>query len=428
MSKDTKSDLNTIIADAAPKRRWKAKTAIAASVLCVALAVWFTQSKSAAANATGPSYVTEPLARGSVSLSITATGSLQPTNEVTVGSELSGIMLEVYVDVNDRIKKGQPLAKLDPTTHEQQLQSSQASLLSAKANLAQAKATYKENQANLARLQNLRKLSGGKLPSAAEMDSVTAAAERAEASVQVAEAAVGEAEARVQINKSDLEKAVIRSPIDGIVLTRAVEPGQTVAASFQAPELFVIAESLEQMKLLVNVAEADIARLSEGQQARFTVDAWPNRTYQATVRRVSFGSLVTNNVVTYETELEVSNDDLSLRPGMTATADISVAQSQNVFVVPTAALRFKPQIASATHAVEKKSFVQSLTPMPPRQRMGSRSDASSEPATRVSQIWLLQDGQPTPIDVTIGISDGRKTEVAAAQLSEGQPIILRSQS
>ncbi len=381
-----------------------------------------------------PPYVTENVQRGDLSLSITATGNLEPTNEVTVGSELSGIILEVFVDTNDHVTKGQPLAKLDTSKLAQQTESSRANVNAAQAQVAQAEATVKESQASLTRLEELSRLSSGKAVSKADMDTATATADRSKAELLNAKANVGQAQAQLLINESDLQKAIIKSPIDGIVLTRSVEPGQTVAASFTAPELFIIAEKLEHMKLKVAVAEADIGRVANDQKSTFTVDAWPNRSYSANVTKVSFGSAVTDNVVTYETELEVSNDDLSLRPGMTATADIRVAEAKGVLLVPSAALRFDPAKAATLSGPagppgEKKSFVQNLMPGPRRfSSAGHRpTDAPAEKATPgVARVWVLRDGNPEPLTVKLGLSDGRRTEISGEGVTEGLQVITRA--
>lgn len=366
--------------------------------------------------------MTEVLERGEISLTITATGNLAPTTAVTVGGELSGTTLEVYVDFNDRVTQGTPLAKLDTSKLSQQTEISRASVRSAQARVAQAAATVAESAAALTRQ---RELIESKLVSTADLEVTIAAAGRADADLSSAKATVGEAEAQVRINEYDLSKAIIKSPIDGIVLTRSIEPGQTVAASFTAPQLFVIAEKLERMKLNVAIAEADIGRVAAGQNSTFTVDAWPDRSYNARVAKVSFGSAVTDNVVTYLAELEVQNDDLSLRPGMTATADIRVAESTNVFLVSTAALRFSPAGTTNAPAAAKKSFVQSLIPMPTRRSSRpSDSDAAVKPAG--SRLWVLRAGQPESIAVRLGLSDGRHTEVSGEGLTEGMVIILRA--
>ncbi len=418
------ADLAAALQANAPVRSTKLYLILALVVLALSAGAWFWWRSVVHARSLVPLYATEVLARGAIHLTITATGNLEPTNEVTVGSELSGTTLEVYVDINDHVTKGQPLAKLDTSKLTQQTESSRAAVKSAQARVTQAEATVQESSATLFRQEELARLSGGKIPSKSDLDTARASAARARADSLSAQAAVGEAEAQVRINENDLAKALIKSPIDGVVLTRSIEPGQTVAASFTAPELFVIAENLAHMKLKVAIAEADIGRVAKGQKSSFTVDAWPDRAYTATVSRVAFGSVVTNNVVTYLAELEVANDDLSLRPGMTATSDIRVAESSDVFLVPTAALRFVPTTAAASTAA-KKSFVQSLIPMPTRN--SNRPAASdSDPQSAGAHIWILRNGQPESLAVKTGLSDGRHTEVNGEGLAAGLVVITRA--
>lgn len=423
-------DLGNLIRSGGPARRSKLTLFIAggAVLLILIVGLWLRQ-RQAARDQPAP-FVTEAVQRGDLALTITATGNLEPTNEVTVGSELSGTTLEVYVDTNDRVTKGQPLAKLDTSKLAQQTESSRAAVRSAEAGVELAKATLLESDATLARQEDLNRLSGGKSPARTDLDTARASANRAKANLASAEAALGEAQARLKINESDLAKAIIRSPIDGIVLTRKVEPGQTVAASFTAPELFVIAEKLEHMKLKVTIAEADIGHVAKGHGARFTVDAWPDRTYSAEVTKVAFGSSVSNNVVTYETELQVSNSDLTLRPGMTATADIRVAERKQTLFIPNAAFRFNPDDDAAKGAKGSQSptFVQRLMPFP---RSGAAKQAS-EPEERASttpgtaRIWILRDSAPIPLDVTTGLNEGRRTEVSGEGVSEGLAVIVRA--
>ena len=268
---------------------------------------WFWYASTQKARHALPSFVTEPLVRGDISLTITATGNLQPTNSVTVGSELSGITLEVLVDINDRVTKGQPLAKLDTTKLTQQIESNRAAVKAAKANVILAEATVTETEALLARQIELKRLSGGKVPSGSVIDSAYATAQRARANLASTQAAVATAEAQVRINENDLSKAVIKSPIDGIVLTRSIEPGQTVAASFTAPQLFVIAEKLERMILKVTIAEADIGHVTKGQKATFTVDAFPDRQFRGAVKQIRLAANNVNNVITYPVVIEVGN-------------------------------------------------------------------------------------------------------------------------
>ena len=421
----------------APHRRRWGRWVVLLLFLAAVAGGWAWWSRRGKEAESGPRYTTEALARGDLSLTVIATGNLEPTNQVTIGSELSGTTQQVYVDTNDQVTHGQPLARLDTSKLDQQIESARARLASTQAGVLQAEATLHEHEATLARQKQLQELSGGKIPSKAEMETAVAAVDRARADLESARAAVGEAQAQIRIQESDLGKSVIKSPIDGIVLTRSLEPGQTVAASFTAPELFVIAEKLEQMKLKVAVAEADIARVAKGQSATFTVDAWPGRIYTATVTKVAFGSAIVDNVVTYETELEVSNNDLSLRPGMTATVEIAVAQEKKVFLVSTAALRFSPEApqpngpaAPAAGAPSGGSrFVQSLVPQRPRRRSaggrGGPRKGGASPRER-SQIWILREGKPVALPVQVGLSDGRRTVVSGEGLEEGLPVITRA--
>jgi len=428
--KTSQKDLSSILHAAGPGGKPRRRAWLIAGAVLVTAAAAYAALRRPDPSKGAPAFATTALAKGDVTLTITSTGNLKPTNEVTIGSELSGTVMEVLVEANDRVTKGQPLAILDTTKLSQQTLSSKASLKAAQAKQAQCEATLREADANLERLRELNRLSGGRSPSKLDMDSAEASDSRARADLLSAQANVEQLEAQVKANETDLAKGVIRSPIDGIVLTRSVEPGQTVAASFTAPELFVIAENLSNMKLTISVAEADIGRLAAGQKARFTVDAWPGRTYTANVVRVSYGSSVTNNVVTYETELEVRNDDLSLRPGMTATADVTVARSSGVFRVPATALRFDPASSMPQGgAAQNKTFLQSLMPMPPRMPSGKAPGGEAGPAdAQGARIWLLRDGMPVPVPVKVGLSDGRNTEISGENLQEGQPVITRSQA
>jgi len=412
----------------------KGKFFLLIGVVVALVATYFIWKAVAGRSGRTTTYITEPIKNGPLRVSVTATGNLEPTNEITVGSELSGTVKEVFVDTNDQVTKGQPLAKLDTSKLEQQTESSRATAAAAQARVQQAQATLVESEASLRRLEKLKEASGGKLPSQADMDAAIAAAARAKADLASSEAEVRQAQANVGTNESDLAKSIVRSPIDGIVLTRNIEPGQTVAATMTAPELFVVAEKLENMKLKVAVAEADIGRLKQDQNASFTVDAWPSRFYEARVKKVEFGSTVTDNVVTYTTELEVSNDDLSLRPGMTATAEVIVAEEKKALLVPNAALRFSleaEQSAGQGNAAQKKSFVQSLIPGPPRRTGGKPQIADAAPTPKAGEprrIWILRGGKPEPVTVTTGLSDGRVTAVTGEGISDGDQAIIHAKA
>lgn len=429
MSKpDTSEDLATIVARGAdhPARKW---FIIALCFAALGAGGWYYKSRNKTTHE-GPTFLTEPLERGDISIKVTATGTLAPINQVTVGSELSGTAAEIYVDTNDLVKKGQPLAKLDTIKLESQTERSRAVLQAAKARVSQVSATQKEAEANLARLVELHRLSGGQTPSKAEMETAEATVARAVADLESAQASVSQADADLKSIERDLGKTIIRSPVDGTVLTRKLEVGQTVAASFTAPELFIIGEDLRKMELNVAVGEAEIGRLAAGQEAEFEVSAWSQRVYKASVKKVLFGSVITNNVVTYSTELDVNNDDLSLRPGMTATAEIFVERKENILVVSNAALRFDPEAAAKLGKKEDDSdrtLVQRMSPGGGRWRRGGGgggSTAGSPDPKRGARIWVLQDGKPVEYPVKVGITDDNVTEVTGEGLTEGMSVIV----
>lgn len=366
-------------------------------------------------------FITEPVTRSSLFVTVSATGTLEPTNEVEVGSELSGIVETVEVDYNDRVKVGQVLARLDRDKLGAAVKKSQASLASARAQVLKARASAAEARSNLSRLEKVSKLSRTKAVSESDLEAARAALARAEAEGAVAEAAVVEAEASLQSNKTDLAKTLIYAPIHGIVLTRSVEPGQTVAASLQAPVLFTLAEDLTQMELHVDVDEADVGGVHEGQDAVFTVDAFPDRTYEARIIQVRYGAEVNDGVVTYETILSVDNRDLSLRPGMTATAEITVEKVENALVVPNAALRFSPPSVGRPGKAKQQGLMRSLLPGPPRRNI---QDATREGGRSGPRVWSLQDGRLVPVSLTIGASDGTHTVVLQGRLVEGQELAV----
>jgi HlyD family secretion protein len=333
----------------------------------------------------------------------------------------------VEADYNSRVKIGQVLAKLDTTLLQAQVIQTRAALESAQAKVLQTQATFQEKRNNLERLQKIRDLTNGKVPAQSDLIAAQAALDRAIADEAGAKADVAQAQATLQTKQTDLSKAIIRSPINGVVLVRNVEPGQTVAASLQAPVLFTLAENLAQMELRVDVDEADIGQVLEGQEARFTVDAFPNRTFRGRITQVRNGAKTLNGVVTYETILTVDNSDLSLRPGMTATAEIIVQKVQNALLVPNAALRFSPQDKTNSETNGQTGFVNPLLPG----RHGPPQNANQNPQTKGNKnfkkeqrVWKLQNGQPMPIPVTIGMTDGVMTEIIAGDVTPGLALLV----
>ncbi|MEM6703816.1 MAG: efflux RND transporter periplasmic adaptor subunit [Acidobacteriota bacterium] len=398
-----RDDLDALL-DTAPRKR---RGLLVAGAACLALVgVLVTRP----ARSVDRQYDTVSIERRDLVATVSATGRLEPTEQVEVGSELSGLVAAVTVETNARVSKGQVLARIDTTKLERQTERSRAARASAEARLRQSEATRVEANADLFRLEELHRLSEGLTPARAELDRARAAQQRAEAAVSVAEADVAESKAAVLANEIDLQRSTIRSPIDGVVLERRVDPGQTVAASFQSPVLFTIGQDLSKMDLVVYVAEADVGRVTAGQTATFTVDAWPEVEFEAVVRKVSFGSQTVENVVSYEAELVVENAELRLRPGMTATASIRVAERNGVLAVSNAALRFRPPVAKASRGF-------SLLPRPP--------DLSASPAPDdEAAIHLLDEGELSKVLVEPGLSDGRWTEIRGDELRAGQPVVV----
>lgn len=381
-----------------------------------------------------PDYATAVVERGNLTVSVSATGKLAPTNQVDVGSELSGLVTKVLVDVNDRVTKGQQLAIIDPSRFQDAVNQSKAALDANIAAVAQARATLAQSQATLERYQQVSKLSGGRVPAKTEMDQAVADRDRAIANLRAAEANTASARAGLSSNQTQLNKAVIFSPVNGVVLARQIEPGQTVASSFNTPTLFVIAEDLSKMKLEVQIDEADVGEVRQGQQATFTVDAFPGKQFPATITRVDLGSNLTaqsssssssaasattaQQVVSYGATLSVSNPDLNLRPGMTATADITTSAKNDVLLVPNAAFRFKP---ADTSAQSGGGIASAITP---RFRRGG-TDRGATVGRGGSQSLYVQedDGSLKPLTVVTGDTNGTETEVISGDLKPGMKVV-----
>ncbi len=390
----------------------------------VAAVAWYAVGKTNAKATVH--YVTQPIEQGDLKLKVTATGNLEPTNQVDVGSEISGLIESVEADSDQRVQAGQVLARVNTTKLQAQELQLQAGLEAAQAKLLQAQATVAETTSQLARLEHVRELSGGKVPSQQELESGQAAVKRAQADEANATAAVSQAQAALESTRTDLSKAVIRSPINGVVLKRAIEPGQTVAASFQAPVMFTIAEDLRRMELHVDVDEADVSQVKVGQTATFTVDAYPDRKFTARITKVSFGSKTVEGVVTYEAVLAVRNPQMLLRPGMTATADITVKTVKDAVLVPNAALRFSPVQSEAPTSAGSTSLVGQLMPRPNFRRPTGKT--GTQPAGKAQHIYVLRNGQPERVRVTVGATDGAMTQILGDELKPGTEVVVESES
>lgn len=380
------------------------------AVLALILLIW-----SLSGTRNNVRYMTEPVTRGALIVVVTATGSVQPTKKVDVSSELSGTVRTVLVDYNSLVKADQPLAELDTDKLRATVASSRARLAAAKAKVADAEATVIEKQRDLARK---RLLADKKVASTQDLDLAQASHDRAVAAKASAEADVGVAEADLRLNETNLTKASIVSPISGVVLKRNVDPGQTVASSLQAPVLFSIAEDLSQMELQVDVDEADVGKVQPGQKATFTVDAFPDRRFPASIRDVRYASETIQGVVTYKAVLTIDNAELLLRPGMTATAEIRVTEIADALLVPNAALRYSP--ASTVATTRQRSFLQRILPGRPPFREASKREDTTTSRT----VWILRDGTPEASQITIGPSDGRNTQVIDGKLQPDQQLIV----
>jgi HlyD family secretion protein len=417
---------------------WR-RRAIWAGGAVLLIAILFLLTRCFAGNGEGQ-FITQEVQRGALNVTVSATGNLAPTNQVEVGSEVSGTVDKVLVDFNDRVTKGQTLAIIDTELLDDTIRQSRATLGARDADVNQARATLAEAQASLNRFQQVYKLSGGKVPAKTEMDSAVAARDRAEAALRSAEANVVAAQADLSSNMTRRQKAVITAPVTGVVLSRQIEPGQTVAASFNTPTLFIIAEDLASMQLEVAIDEADVGQVKAGQRATFTVDAYPGEIFPARIKRVNVGSnslasssssgssssaaaTGASNVIAYDAILTVDNKSGQLRPGMTATADISVQSMRDALLIPNSALRFTPGQTGAKSGQQNQGLMTGMTARPRGRSGGGQQERKIGVGSRQTIYVAGDDGQPRPIEVVTGPSDGRNTSVQSRDLKPGMDVI-----
>ena len=377
-------------------------------------------------------YTTAPATVADLTVEVSATGTLQPLTQVDISSELSGVVRSVAVDENQQVRQGDVLARLDTSKLEAQIERAEASAKAAAAAVETAQVTLKENEQALARASELAKKG---MATQQALDAATAERDRAKAGLDSAGAnlAIDNGEFVVFVGPSGCGKSTALRMIagleeisdgdliiDGIVLTRSVDPGQTVASSLQAPVLFVIAADLRKMELKAAVDEADIGQVKPGQHARFTVDAFPERPFDAEIRDISFASLTTDGVVTYDARLDVDNGEMLLRPGMTATVSVVTKQAKGALTVPSTAFRYRP----AEMRERPFSLLSMFTGRGGRgARRGQQDD---KPAEGTRTLYVLESGRPHRVDVRIGATDGDRTEVLSG-LKEGDQVITASQ-
>lgn len=395
---------------------WK-RAACAAGVAVVCLALWWTFSGAPEK----VSYMTKPVQTGDLIVTVSADGTLKPVRTVSVGSELSGIVSRVNVDVNSVVKVGDVLIELDCAKLESAVNQARATLTSAEAKLLEAQAVYAEAKAKLARYEELNRSSAGKMPSRAQLDEQRATVKKARAGIAVAQASIDDAKATLQTNETNLSKAFIRSPVDGVVLTRSVEPGYAVAASLQAVELLTVATDLHELELQVDVDEADVGEVRPGLKTTFTVSAYPDRPFPATLTKVAYGaSSGTDKVVTYTTYLAVKNPELKLRSGMTATAIIETARKNDVLLVPNTALRFRPEVKT-----QSDSATRLMMPGPRHAGQKTVKETTRAVSGKSRTVYVLnQKGDAVKRDVKTGMTDGTMTEILSGDLKAGDKVII----
>mgnify|MGYP000330219164 CR=1 FL=1 len=363
------------------------------SLILIALAAYFTFRT----NNGDATYRTEKISRGDIVMSITATGTVNAVTTVQVGTQVSGTIKEIFVDFNSPVRKGQIIAKIDPALFEAQEEQANANLQVAKANLLKAEAALTDTKRNLERA---RQLYSKNLIAQSEVDTAETNYDTARASVSAAKSQILQAEASLKLARTNLRYTNILSPVDGIVISRNVDVGQTVAASFQTPTLFSIAQDLTKMQIDANVDEADIGKIKVGQDVEFTVDAYPDSPFKGKVWQIRSSPQTVQNVVTYDVVIKVDNPEYKLKPGMTANVSVIIETKENVLRVPNAALRFK---------IDEKV-----------------KKTSDKKGAETTGVWILEQKKPRRVRVTTGISDGQYTEIVSGDIKEGQEVITES--
>jgi HlyD family secretion protein len=420
------------------------KYLIGIGILILVLAGGFSFYQWGGQNGSNQKFRLAKVEKGEVNLVVTATGTINPVVNVLVGSQVSGTIKALYADFNSQVKQGQVIAQIDPAIFEAQVEQGRANVLNAQANLLNAQANFENAKANLTKadvavldakrtLDRNRPLVEKQVIAQATMDTAqtnydTAVAQRDVAKAQVEsaksqiesfKAQVEQTKAALKVAETNLRYTTIRSPVNGTVISRNVDVGQTVAASLQAPTLFTIAKDLTQMQVDSNVSEADVGRITMGQEATFTVDAYPERIFRGKVSEIRNAPIIVQNVVTYDVVILVKNEDLKLKPGMTANVTVMIAHRDGVLKIPNAALRFRPD--SAKRESGKAGG--------PPQKAGEQVKPAQGDQGRPGRVWVVSpEGRPTPVSITVGITDGTFSEVAGGDLREGAEVIVEQTS
>jgi HlyD family secretion protein len=422
---ETKPTGTQILAMTNKRRRRALLQKIVLALVVLGGAAAFFWQRAERSKSVGPKYVTAQAKVGQLRETVMATGKFKGLDSVDVGAQISGRVAKVYVDFNDQVKAGQTLAEIDPAQLMSRVEQSRAQVSAADSSVRLAKATLAQSKASFARAKDMAEKG---LISSKDLEAAQADAERAEASVGSSQSQATLSRASLKDAETSLSWSTIKAPIDGVVLARLVEPGQTVAASLQSPVLFTVARDLTQLTLYVDIDEADIGKLHEGQEASFTVGAWPSRKFASKVVSVHNLPTAGQTVVTYQAVLSVDNKELLLRPGMTATASIVTSDRADVLTVPDSALRYAPPAAPK----DKPSSSPFMPMTPPRgtgggqRRQGGgtgapKGDAAASAAR--GAVWVLENGVAKRVTVTTGGSDGQNTEITSGTITAGTVVI-----
>jgi HlyD family secretion protein len=412
---EEQTDLKTILGSAgAARKKSRRKIYWLAFAITVAAGAGYYYYSATTAE-TRYTYTTQPAKRDDLAVIVTSTGSVQPTDQVDISSELSGTVRKVNVTYNSPVKAGDILAELDTNKLEADVQSARAKLASAKASVLKATAELGSARNSLNRLKSLVQ---SRVSSQQDLDAAQYNYDSAAATLDVNEAAVLSSEADLRLAEVNLGKAKIVAPIDGVILTRAVDPGATVASSLNAPVLFTIAGDLRHMELQVAVDEADVGKVETGQKAQFSVDAYPEESFPAEIETVRYAPETISNVVTYKAILTVDNSSLLLRPGMTATANIVVESIKDTILVPNAALRYTPPNASQSAGRGLMGLFR-----PPRMGGRQRGGNESPAATAQRTVWVLRNNAPVAVKVTTGSTDGQFTTIKSGDINPDDLLI-----
>ncbi len=389
-----------------------------AIVLLVSLGLW----RCSSSDANAPEFQTALVERGDIVSRVSTSGSLQAVVTVDVGSQVSGRIQELYADFNSKVKKGEKIAKIDPSLFQAAVVQAEANVTAARANVARLEVTAEDAERQARRASEVFEQ---RLISETERDTAVSNARAARASVEQAKGQLAQARASLDQARTNLRYTDIVSPTDGVVISRAVNVGQTVAASLQAPVIFTIAQDLRAMEVHTNVAESDIGRLEPGMPVTFTVDAYPGEPFRGKIRDIRNAPQVVQNVVTYDAVIDVANEELKLKPGMTATVTVVTDRRENVISVPNAAMRFRPEGFGGPGAgAPRGPGGAGGASAGNRQQRGPEGGGAAAAAQAQRTVYVLVNGKPQPRQVTAGISDGRVTEITGGDLKEGENVIV----